>query len=56
MNLDIWFNNTKYEKCASRFRRRHIIVKSGSQKWNFGESAKQFCKSSNVKMLLEGKM
>jgi hypothetical protein len=33
-----------------------FIVKSSPQKWNFGESAKQLCKTSNVKMLLKGKL
>jgi hypothetical protein len=33
-----------------------LIVKSGPQNWNFGESAKQLCKTPKVKMLLKGKM
>jgi len=33
-----------------------FMVKIGPQRWKFGESEKQLCKTSNVKMLLEGKM
>jgi hypothetical protein len=33
-----------------------FIVKSGPQKWNFGQGAEQLCKNSKVKMLLKGKV